>query len=123
MTLAAALRSLPGTPDEFEAWCARFDGSEIGRFEFLYGCVVAEPPARWPHGKLDATLCHRLASHVEDAGLGLVFGSSQGFALAITLLVRDDRGCLGSESTATGDQAASSVLLPGFAVRPADIFP
>jgi Uma2 family endonuclease len=196
MTLAAALRSLPGTQDEFETWCARFDGSEVGRFEFLYGCVVAEPPARWPHGKLGAMLCHRLASHVEDAGLGLVFDSSQGFALpsgdtvepdvsvvlretwrhapppapdrfltvvpdliveilspstarrdrglkrdiyarngvreywlvdpsrqAITVLVRDDRGRLGSEGTATGDQAASSVLLPGFAVRPADIFP
>jgi Uma2 family endonuclease len=196
MTLGAALRSLPATQDEFEAWCARFDGSEIGRFEFLYGCVVAEPPARWPHGKLDAALCHRLASHVEDAGLGLVFGSSQGFALpsgdtvepdvsvvlretwmqapppapdrfltvvpdliveilspstarrdrglkrdiyerngvreywlvdprrqAITVLVRDDRGRLGSEGTATGDQTASSVLLPGFGVRPADIFP
>jgi Uma2 family endonuclease len=42
---------------------------------------------------------------------------------AITVLVRDDRGRLASESTATGDQAAPSVLLPGFAVRPADIFP
>jgi Uma2 family endonuclease len=105
MTLAAALRSLPGTRDEFEAWCARFDGSEIGRFEFLYGCVVAEPPARWPHGRLGATLCHRLTSHVEDARLGLVFDSSQGFALP------------------SGDTVEPDVLLPGFAVRPADIFP
>jgi hypothetical protein len=57
-----------------------FDGSELGRFEFLYGCV-AEPPAGWPHGRLDVTPGHRLMSHVESAGLGLVFGSSQGFAL------------------------------------------
>jgi len=81
MTLAAQLNRLPATQDEFEAWCASFDGSEIGRFEFLYGCVVAEPPAHWPHGKLDATFVHRLASQVEDVGRGLVFGSSQGFAL------------------------------------------
>src|SRR5215831_5456309 len=81
METALDLGRLPATQDEFEAWCARFDGSELGRFEFLYGCVVAEPPARWPHGKLDATLCHRLASHVEDSGRGLVLGSSQGFAL------------------------------------------
>jgi Uma2 family endonuclease len=81
MTLARALCSLPATQDEFEMWCDRFDGSEAGHFEFLYGCVVAEPPARWPHGKLDATLCYRLAAHVEVGGFGLVFGSSQGFAL------------------------------------------
>ena len=81
MALAAELSRLPATQEEFEAWCARLDGSEIGRFEFLYGCVVAEPPSHWPHGKLDAAFVHRLASRVEDRGHGLVFGSSQGFAL------------------------------------------
>ena len=81
MTLAAQLNRLPATQDEFEAWCANLDGPEVGRFEFLYGCVVAEPPARWPHGKLDAAFVHRLACRVEDLGHGLVFGSSQGFAL------------------------------------------
>ena len=196
MTLARALCSLPATQDEFEEWCGRFDGSEAGHFEFLYGCVVAEPPARWPHGKLDATLCHRLASHVDDAGRGMVFGSSQGFALPsgdtvepdvaevlretweaspppapnrfltvvpdlvveilspstaqrdrgpkrdiyerngvreywlvdprrceIAVLVRDARGRFGSERAVSGDERASSVLLPGFVIRPADIFP
>ena len=81
MALAAELSRLPATQEEFEAWCAKLDGSEIGRFEFLYGCVVAEPPSHWPHGKLDAAFVHRLASRVEDRGHGLVFGSSQGFAL------------------------------------------
>jgi len=81
MEHAVDLGHLPATQDEFEAWCDRLDGSELGRFEFLYGCVVAEPPAGWPHGRLDLTLGHRLMSHVEAAGLGLVFGSSQGFAL------------------------------------------
>jgi Uma2 family endonuclease len=81
MEHALDLGRLPATQDEFEAWCCTLDGSELGRFEFLYGCVVAEPPAGWPHGRLDAALSHRLASHVEAAGLGMVFGSSQGFAL------------------------------------------
>src|SRR5262249_7425597 len=157
---------------------------------------VAEPPARWPHGKLGVSLSHRLASHVEDRGLGLVFDASQGFALpsgdtvapdvavglrqnwgaarppnpqrclsrvahlvgavlspstqrrdrgpkrdiyerngvreywlldarrrAITVLVRDATGHLGSEVTVTGDQPAQSVLLPRFTVRPSEIFP
>jgi Uma2 family endonuclease len=39
------LGHLPATQEEFEAWCDRLAGSELGRFEFLYGCVVAEPPA------------------------------------------------------------------------------
>ena len=81
MTLPAELERLPATQDEFEVWCANLDGSQIGRFEFLYGCVVAEPPSHWPPGKLDAAFVHRLASRVEDPGHGLVFGSSQGFAL------------------------------------------
>ncbi len=81
MDTAPDLSRLPATQEEFETWCASFDGSELGRFEFLYGCVVGEPPASWPHGKLDLSIGRRLASHVEDRGLGLVFGSSQGFAL------------------------------------------
>ena len=194
--IAPDLSRLPATQAEFEAWCATFDGSELGRFEFLYGCVVAEPAARWPHGKVGVSLSHRLAAHVEDRGLGLVFDASQGFALpsgdtvapdvsvvlrqtwdaappptpdrfltvvpdlvvevlspstqrrdrgpkrdiyqrngvreywlldarrrAITVLVRDADGHLGSERTVTGDRAARSVLFPGFTVSPADIFP
>jgi len=81
MDTAVDSRRIPATQDEFEGWCRTFDGSDLGRFEFLHGCVVAEPPASWPHGKLDATLSHRFVSHVEAAGIGLVFGSSQGFAL------------------------------------------
>jgi len=81
METALDLGRLPATQDEFETWCDTLDGSELGRFEFLYGCVVAEPPARWPHGNVGATLGHRLASHVIDRGLGLMFDSSQGFAL------------------------------------------
>ncbi len=81
MALASELRHVPATQDEFETWCLSLDGSELGRFEYLYGCVVAEPPAGWPHGKLDASIGHRLTAHVEGRGLGQVFGSSQGFAL------------------------------------------
>jgi Uma2 family endonuclease len=77
----AAATQVPATQTEFEAWCGTLDGSQPGRFEFLYGCVVAEPPASWPHGKVDGAMARRLGIHVEDGGLGLVFGSSQGFAL------------------------------------------
>src|SRR5262245_51791176 len=79
MKVAAALSRLPATQDEFETWCLTLDGSDLGRYEFLYGCVVAEPPAGWPHGKLDMSIGYHLMSHVGDRGL--VFGSSQRFAL------------------------------------------
>src|SRR4029453_5154042 len=78
---ALDLARLPATQDEFEAWCDRLDGWEPGRFGCLARCVVAEPTAGWPHGRLDVTLARRLMSHVDDAGLGLGFGSSQGVAL------------------------------------------
>jgi hypothetical protein len=44
METAPGLSNLPTTQAEFEASCTGFDGSELGRFEFLYGCVVAESP-------------------------------------------------------------------------------
>src|SRR5262245_9056757 len=77
----AATAHVPATQTEFEAWCETLDGSELGRFEFRYGCLVAERPARWPHGQVDGAMGRRLGVHVADGGLGLVFGSSQGFAL------------------------------------------
>ena len=46
---ALDLGSLPATQDEISTACRAIvgDGSQLGRFEFLYGCVVAEPPAGW----------------------------------------------------------------------------
>lgn len=104
------LANLPTTQDEFEAWCDRLDGSQLGRFEFLYGCVVAEPPAGWPHGRLDVMLAHRLISHVEAAGLGLVFGSSQGFALPSGDTVAPDAAVVLRQTW----EAAPSPVLGGF---------
>ena len=196
MAVAAAAGQLPVTQADFETWCATGDGAEDGRIEFLYGCVVAEPPARWPHGKIDGSMAHRLGAHVEDRGLGMVFGSSQGFALpsgdtvapdtavvlrdtwtaapppqpdrfltvvpdlvveilspstarrdlrvkrdiyerngvreywivdptrrAITVLAAGTDGRFGAGRTVAEDEPARSLLLPGFAVRPADVIP
>jgi Uma2 family endonuclease len=81
MALAAAMNHLPATQDEFESWALGPDGPELGHFEFLYGCVVAEPPASWPHGKVGGSVGGRLAPFVEKLRLGLYFDASQGFAL------------------------------------------
>jgi Uma2 family endonuclease len=81
MAVPAKHSELPTTQGEFETWCAACDAIDDNRYEFLYGCVVAEPPARWPHGRIDGSILYRLGAHVEPRGLGLVIGSSQGFAL------------------------------------------
>jgi Uma2 family endonuclease len=81
MAVPATRTGLPITQAEFEEWSAACDTIDDNHYEFLYGCVVAEPPARWPHGKIDGSMTYRLAAHVEARGLGLVLGSSQGFAL------------------------------------------
>ena len=81
MHALAAGDRLPVTQDEFEAWCLGPDGPECGHFEFLFGCVVAEPPAAWPHGEVSGTLALRIANFVRRRRLGHFFDASQGFAL------------------------------------------
>jgi Uma2 family endonuclease len=41
----------------------------------------------------------------------------------ITILALGVDGCFGPEHTAAGDDPARSTLLPGFSVRPSEIFP
>jgi Uma2 family endonuclease len=81
MRARAALNDLPATQDEFEAWCTGPGGPQLGHFEFLHGCIVAEPPANWPHGRIGGAVCARVGAFVEERRLGLFFDSSQGFAL------------------------------------------
>jgi Uma2 family endonuclease len=72
----AALNRLPATQDELE----------LGHFEFLHGCIVAEPPASWPHGTIGATL----GAFVRQHRLGFFFDSSQGCALPSGDMVEPD---------------------------------
>jgi Uma2 family endonuclease len=81
MSPRASLNHLPATQEEFEAWCTGPDGPELGHFEFLHGCIVAEPPANWPHGRIGGSVCAKVGAFVEERRLGLFFDSSQGFAL------------------------------------------
>lgn len=100
MAVPARQRELPITQEEFETWCAACDAMDDNHYEFLYGCVVAEPPARWPHGKIDGSMTYHLAAHVEGRGLGLVFGSSQGFALPSGDTVQPDTAVILKETWA-----------------------
>jgi Uma2 family endonuclease len=68
------------TQAEFAQWvttAARDDH----RYELLNARVVREPPAGWPHGRIEARLLERLVRFVRAHDPGEVFGSSQGFEL------------------------------------------
>lgn len=69
------------TQREFRDWLERLPSSDINHYELIRGQIVMSPPASWGHGSLDAWLSHELLAHVDDAGLGRVFGSSTGFEL------------------------------------------
>src|SRR5262245_6651679 len=196
MDVASPLNRLPATQQEFEDWCLSSDAPDLGHFEFLHGCIVAEPPAGWPHGKIGGSIGVELGSFVRHGRLGLYFDASQGFALPsgdtvgpdaavilqatwdaappavfgrflrivpdlvvevlspstawrdrsvkrkiyerngvreywmldvrrreIGVLIRGAAGRFVIACSATENTPARSVLLPGFAVRPAEVFP
>jgi Uma2 family endonuclease len=196
MAVTSPLNRLPATQQEFEDWFLSPDAPDLGHFEFLHGCIVAEPPAGWPHGKVGGSVAWRLASFVEEHQIGHFLDATQGFALPsgdtvepdaavilqatwdaappavfgrflrvvpdlvvevlspstawrdrsvkrkiyerngvreywmldvrrreIGVLVRGAAGRFVVARTATGNTPARSVLLPGFAVRPAEVLP
>lgn len=64
--------------EAFAEWVERHEPLGVGRYELLNGRVVMTPPARYPHGGIEVRFVRVIGEH---AGDGLVFGSSQGFAL------------------------------------------
>jgi Uma2 family endonuclease len=65
---------------EFAAWVAQQEDGRH-RCELLNGRVVMNPPAGYPHGRIEGRAVFLLSSHVDANALGVVFGSSQGFEL------------------------------------------
>jgi Uma2 family endonuclease len=59
-------------------------------YELLNGRIVMNPPAGWPHGRLDRKLGTLLGNFVDPRGLGEVLGSSQGFILPSGEVVEPD---------------------------------
>lgn len=84
--------------DEFASFVGdREEAGDINHYELLNGRVVVTPPAGWPHGEIDSRLGMRVASFVEDRGLGKVFGSSQGFAFPLGDVVEPDLSFVSNE--------------------------
>lgn len=67
------------TQAQFADWVSRV--RDENHYELLHGHVVMEPPAAWPHGRIEARIVSRVDTFASQHDLGLVFGSSQGFEL------------------------------------------
>src|SRR5688572_24682982 len=52
------------------------------KHELESGCLVAEPAPGARHGYSAARMCRLLATHVDERGLGAVFGNDTGYVLA-----------------------------------------
>ncbi len=82
MAIEASFRSEERfTQAEFRAWVDARSPRDDARYELLRGRVVMSPPARPRHGRAEVTIASLLERYVAWRGLGLVFGSSTGYAL------------------------------------------
>lgn len=74
-----SFESLEGmTQEAFAEWIERHEPLGVARYELLNGRIVMTPPAGYPHGGLGVRIARAISDH---AGDGLVFESSQGYAL------------------------------------------
>ncbi len=74
-----SFESLEGmTQEAFADWVGQHEPLGVARYELLNGRIVMTPPAGYPHGGLGARIVVLVREHGED---GLVFESSQGYAL------------------------------------------
>lgn len=99
------------TQVEFRRWLDdRRD--DLNRYELLNGRIVMTPPARYPHGDIEAVLVMFLASHVRAAKLGTVRGSSAGYDLPSGDTLEPDVSFVSTER-----QALSPAPEPGDFIR------
>lgn len=69
------------TQRQFAEWVRARPRGDLNDYELLNGRVVMNPPAGFPHGRLGSELQFLLQAFIKPRQLGLVFDSSQGFAL------------------------------------------
>jgi len=88
------------TQEEFGRWLETLPSGDLHHYELLDGFVVMEPPAGWPHGRIEILVSNRLENFLGDHPPGLVFGSSQGFNLPTGDTVEPDVAFVSNERCA-----------------------
>ncbi len=85
------------TQGEFARWLETLPAGDLHHYELLDGFVVMEPPAGWPHGRIEVLVASRLEAFLGNKPPGLVFGSSQGFNLPTGDTVEPDVAFVSNE--------------------------
>lgn len=70
-----------GQEDFFQFVQDRERTGDLNHYELLNGRIVMNPPAGFPHGRVESAIHVNLANFVKRVQFGDVLGSSQGYAL------------------------------------------
>ena len=81
----------------FRTFVAKRSRHDANHYELLNGRIVMNPPAGYPHGRVEHRLQRVLARLATDRGLGEVFGSSQGYELPSGDTVEPDTSFVSAE--------------------------
>ncbi|HYC57607.1 MAG TPA: Uma2 family endonuclease [Candidatus Binatia bacterium] len=90
------------TQDEFVRWLEQRPASDIHHYELLDGHIVMTPPAGHPHGTVEGQIIYLLQRHVRAGNLGIVNGSSTGYALPLGQTLEPDVSFVSSATLAAG---------------------
>ncbi len=69
------------TQAAFYRWVMSRPGNDVHHYELIHGRIVMAPPAAPMHGSVESDVHFAIRAHVEQHGLGRVFGSSTGYDL------------------------------------------
>ncbi|HEV8321321.1 MAG TPA: Uma2 family endonuclease [Myxococcota bacterium] len=84
---------------------------DLHEYELLNGRIVMTPPAGFPHGALEVAVCAVLLRFVQERGLGLVFGPSQGFTLPSGDTLSPDAAFVSNERWRAGPAPADGEFI------------
>jgi Uma2 family endonuclease len=91
------------TQGQFAAWLRAREGLwDPNGYELIEGRIVMNPPAGYPHGRIESRVSKIISMFVDDNRSGVVFGSSQGFELPTGDTVEPDISFVSSERLAAG---------------------
>ena len=86
----------------FGQWLRERPTTDRNHYELINGRIIMNPPAGWPHGRIDSILTRCLDVYVERHRLGIVLASSAGYDLPSGDTVEPDVSFISAARIAAG---------------------